>query len=163
MTTTSKGSLGAMTTVTAAWDQRVVVKVKHIIGTIFVLFIVFGLLTWQNTARSEASRQDDLRGASEAAYRAEVVAFQVVDYQIEVCMARIDSRVVNRERFMASNLAMRAIIDTYSPKPPRDVDQVVYKILDDELQNIIDNVPLLDESICPVLPDPPIPPEGLEP
>lgn len=162
MTPTSKGLPRAARSAMEVGNRRVVIKVKHILETIVVLFLVFGLITWQVSALSEASRQGDLREAREASYRAELVAYQIAEAQFEACQGRIETRVINRERFLASNLAMRAIIDTYTPIPARPVDVAVYLILDTELEAIITEIPLLDESICLAAPVRPARPNDTE-
>ncbi len=159
MTTTSSGLRKAATGAREIWDRRVVVKIKHILETIVVLFVVFGLITWQVGTLLESSRQGDLRDARGEVYQAQLNTYQISLNQYEACQAQIEQRLIDRERFTASNLTLRAVVDAFGADSTDPAFATVYSILDRELEAIINTLPILGRDICPEIPVQPTRPD----
>ncbi len=162
MTPTSTGLRRAGTSAKEMWDQRVVIRVKHLLGLIVVLFVIFGLITFQVGSLFDSSRRSDLQDVQLAAYQGDLNTYQAGLYQHDACLARIESRLIDRERFTAANLTLRAVIDAFDAGSDDPRFATVYSILDSELEAITNTLPLLNPSICPETPTQPAPPTNTE-
>ncbi len=139
-------------------DLIVQTRVKHILGTIVVLFVCFGLLTYQNGTILNSTRASDLRDTNFATYQVQLDSYRTALTQYEACLTRIEVRSLYRERFLVANETKVKIIDAFRGDGEPSPEQIeVYKILDDELAGINEEIPVLERSTCP--PYPPTAPE----
>lgn len=157
MTTTSSGWRKAVTPAKKMLDQRIVVKVKHLLGVIVVLFIVFGMMAWQQRSLVNADRARDLAAVSFTSFQARQDAYQTAVAQYDTCLARIETRDAVRNRFLASADTNRLMIDAISvDNPDSPVIQALYDIVELEIEGIQNELPSLPQDTCPS--NPPKPP-----
>lgn len=158
MTTSSNDSRKVVTNARRILDQKVVVRVKHLLGVIVVGFIVFAMITFQIRTLGEGARRADFNAIALSTYQVELANYQTAATQYEACLARIETRDAIRARFFASANTKRQIIDIILG------DNVVsepfirmYNIIDQEIADIETDLPslILDET-CP---PPPVAPE----
>ncbi len=156
-----KGSLNALRETgkrtNEVLDLVVQTRVKHILGTIVVGFLCFGLISVQYGSILANNRASDLRDTNFATYQVQLDTYRTALTQYEQCLTRIEVRTIYRERFIVANQTKVKIIDAFRGDREPSPEQVeVYRILDEELAGINEGLPVLERSTCP--PYPPVAP-----
>ena len=136
-------------------NSIVVTKIKHLLGTIVLLFVMFGLITWQVRSLTEAAHDSDRRDAALVAYQTQIDLYASDVRARENCLTAVTTREVLRARFegILSTLDRYTDIIDLGASPEHDpliVD--LHETVATERTNLADDLKVLDPDKCPPMP-----------
>lgn len=142
----------------AAMNAVVVTKVKHLIGTIVVLFVMFGLITLQVRSLTEANRANDVRDAALANYQVQIDLYSSQVVQRENCTAGVAIREVYRGRLIGIIDVLEQLADAVAVDRPDDDPHVanLRAVVEAQREDLAVNLPPRRLEDCPPVPERPV-------
>lgn len=154
-------------------DATVTTKVKHLLGTVAVAFIVVGLVFNAIQNNSDADRAGDARTASLLSYTADVRAYDAQVSLYEGCLSKVATRVIVRQKLIDQNestlavaTALRRVVELvdFSIVIDPTLATALYAEIDDAIATVNKNRAAIDTDYaeypaneCPA--SPPTPPK----
>lgn len=147
-------------------DATVETKIKHLLGTIFVAFCVFGLIFYMVESNGNRDLSREERANDVQTYQAELRIYDTQVAQVVQCNNRFDSRQAAKALFISQNNSMRNILNIISAANPNTnpnspILLSLFAEVDAQDARIGIEYPPDEVNECNALPAPPVVPRSL--